>query len=144
MEPSPTITEAPAQAEQPEETAGSFTLIIHLLVADKYLFFFFQAEDGIRDYKVTGVQTCALQIAEEVELQQALKRERNEALDEVAALKSTVEKMTQARADATAKQAEAQQALKMPKQNARLRKPMLIPLRWPNQPEQPRGNAKAS
>src|SRR5256885_11936132 len=22
-------------------------------------FFFFQAEDGIRDYKVTGVQTCA-------------------------------------------------------------------------------------
>src|SRR5215467_15498498 len=23
-------------------------------------FFFFQAEDGIRDYKVTGVQTCAL------------------------------------------------------------------------------------
>src|SRR5256885_12144056 len=22
--------------------------------------FFFQAEDGIRDYKVTGVQTCAL------------------------------------------------------------------------------------
>ena len=26
------------------------------------LFFFFQAEDGIRDYKVTGVQTCALPI----------------------------------------------------------------------------------
>src|SRR2546426_2532211 len=25
-------------------------------------FFFFQAEDGIRDYKVTGVQTCALPI----------------------------------------------------------------------------------
>src|SRR2546426_8436076 len=30
---------------------------LHLL-----LFFFFQAEDGIRDYKVTGVQTCALPI----------------------------------------------------------------------------------
>src|SRR5256885_708622 len=29
-------------------------------VSDK--FFFFQAEDGIRDYKVTGVQTCALPI----------------------------------------------------------------------------------
>src|SRR3989454_4659085 len=32
----------------------------------KYLisfFFFFQAEDGIRDYKVTGVQTCALPIS---------------------------------------------------------------------------------
>src|SRR5256885_3623467 len=26
------------------------------------LYFFFQAEDGIRDYKVTGVQTCALPI----------------------------------------------------------------------------------
>src|SRR5256885_7505918 len=29
----------------------------------KVNFFFFQAEDGIRDYKVTGVQTCALPIA---------------------------------------------------------------------------------
>src|SRR5256885_2426372 len=28
-----------------------------------YMFFFFQAEDGIRDYKVTGVQTCALPIS---------------------------------------------------------------------------------
>src|SRR5688572_23942376 len=27
-----------------------------------YLFFFFQAEDGIRDLTVTGVQTCALPI----------------------------------------------------------------------------------
>src|SRR5205807_7660230 len=27
--------------------------------------FFFQAEDGIRDYKVTGVQTCALPIVKE-------------------------------------------------------------------------------
>ena len=26
--------------------------------------FFFQAEDGIRDYDVTGVQTCALPILE--------------------------------------------------------------------------------
>src|SRR5205807_6943973 len=30
---------------------------------EKNLFFFFQAEDGIRDYKVTGVQTCALPIS---------------------------------------------------------------------------------
>src|SRR5256885_6853429 len=28
-----------------------------------HVFFFFQAEDGIRDYKVTGVQTCALPIS---------------------------------------------------------------------------------
>src|SRR5437879_8901607 len=27
-----------------------------------YFFFFFQAEDGIRDTSVTGVQTCALPI----------------------------------------------------------------------------------
>src|SRR2546430_7693546 len=27
-----------------------------------YFFFFFQAEDGIRDLTVTGVQTCALPI----------------------------------------------------------------------------------
>src|SRR5437016_7091461 len=27
-----------------------------------FLFFFFQAEDGIRDWSVTGVQTCALPI----------------------------------------------------------------------------------
>src|SRR5256885_10045371 len=32
-------------------------------VHDLSLFFFFQAEDGIRDYKVTGVQTCALPIS---------------------------------------------------------------------------------
>src|SRR5256885_7253169 len=30
------------------------------------IFFFFQAEDGIRDYKVTGVQTCALPICQGV------------------------------------------------------------------------------
>src|SRR5256885_7978277 len=37
----------------------SYDLIMILLF---YCFFFFQAEDGIRDYKVTGVQTCALPI----------------------------------------------------------------------------------
>src|SRR6267154_5677328 len=29
----------------------------------KFVFFFFQAEDGIRDGRVTGVQTCALPIS---------------------------------------------------------------------------------
>src|SRR6266511_6304785 len=28
-----------------------------------FIFFFFQAEDGIRDFHVTGVQTCALPIS---------------------------------------------------------------------------------
>src|SRR5438093_8514794 len=31
-----------------------------------FLFFFFQAEDGIRDWSVTGVQTCALPISREL------------------------------------------------------------------------------
>src|SRR5256885_11188176 len=35
-------------------------------------FFFFQAEDGIRDYKVTGVQTCALPICLSVDLSSGL------------------------------------------------------------------------
>src|SRR5690606_40175596 len=30
-------------------------------------FFFFQAEDGIRDFHVTGVQTCALPISADLE-----------------------------------------------------------------------------
>src|SRR2546429_2992064 len=34
----------------------------HVLYALVFCFFFFQAEDGIRDVAVTGVQTCALPI----------------------------------------------------------------------------------
>src|SRR5256886_11324087 len=34
-------------------------------------FFFFQAEDGIRDLTVTGVQTCALPISSTAVLEQA-------------------------------------------------------------------------
>src|SRR3989454_4709890 len=53
------------------------------------IFFFFQAEDGIRDYKVTGVQTCALPIsvtftnkaAEEIGVR--LKRTLGERAEEV-------------------------------------------------------------
>src|SRR5262249_58787298 len=33
------------------------------VVGGVYVFFFFQAEDGIRDWSVTGVQTCALPIS---------------------------------------------------------------------------------
>src|SRR5690606_40705270 len=32
-------------------------------ISFRYFFFFFQAEDGIRDFHVTGVQTCALPIS---------------------------------------------------------------------------------
>src|SRR2546430_7173443 len=34
-----------------------------IFVLDIFFFFFFQAEDGIRDLTVTGVQTCALPIS---------------------------------------------------------------------------------
>src|SRR5256885_6309059 len=37
--------------------------VIRIQATERARFFFFQAEDGIRDYKVTGVQTCALPIS---------------------------------------------------------------------------------
>src|SRR5205807_8808248 len=37
-------------------------IICNLTYLFTFFIFFFQAEDGIRDYKVTGVQTCALPI----------------------------------------------------------------------------------
>src|SRR2546430_3427753 len=37
-------------------------------VSIRNLFFFFQAEDGIRDLTVTGVQTCALPISVKVNI----------------------------------------------------------------------------
>src|SRR5256885_5148523 len=42
----------------------SYSYHLYFSFACRYflIFFFFQAEDGIRDYKVTGVQTCALPI----------------------------------------------------------------------------------
>src|SRR2546430_13069935 len=40
------------------------------------MFFFFQAEDGIRDLTVTGVQTCALPICNPVVEAAAAARER--------------------------------------------------------------------
>src|SRR3989441_7131515 len=36
-----------------------------------FIFFFFQAEDGIRDKLVTGVQTCALPISDPSDLHPA-------------------------------------------------------------------------
>ena len=42
--------------------ARYFIVLLLLLL----LFFFFQAEDGIRDWSVTGVQTCALPICNDL------------------------------------------------------------------------------
>src|SRR5438445_2158767 len=36
---------------------------VRICHTDVFFFFFFQAEDGIRDIGVTGVQTCALPIS---------------------------------------------------------------------------------
>src|SRR2546427_2961610 len=45
-----------------------------------YFFFFFQAEDGIRDLTVTGVQTCALPICSDSEsVHGDLRRARRQA-----------------------------------------------------------------
>src|SRR5687767_15290865 len=49
----------------------SFICIRHTLL----LFFFFQAEDGIRDKLVTGVQTCALPIFREIALLETFARQ---------------------------------------------------------------------
>src|SRR5690348_17502547 len=38
------------------------TIFVYNILIFLFFFFFFQAEDGIRDGRVTGVQTCALPI----------------------------------------------------------------------------------
>src|SRR5438445_9324891 len=48
-------------------SAGSHGLVVHTATSSVALdVFFFQAEDGIRDIAVTGVQTCALPISVDV------------------------------------------------------------------------------
>src|SRR5262249_57488480 len=49
-------------------------------VCEIVVFFFFQAEDGIRDWSVTGVQTCALPISVLDERALAIEREEIERL----------------------------------------------------------------
>src|SRR5256885_9018803 len=49
---------------------------LYCLLSSNDLFFFFQAEDGIRDYKVTGVQTCALPILREPDVEHAVGAEQ--------------------------------------------------------------------
>src|SRR5438874_10371963 len=48
----------------PTATIANITSLISLILCSpSSIFFFFQAEDGIRDLYVTGVQTCALPIS---------------------------------------------------------------------------------
>src|SRR2546426_3916948 len=52
------VSEDDPHAAAADELGGGH----EVLLAQAEEVFFFQAEDGIRDYKVTGVQTCALPI----------------------------------------------------------------------------------
>src|SRR6267378_5550911 len=60
------VAATPAQDAAPTIKFEKYTLpngLVVILSEDHRLpFFFFQAEDGIRDLYVTGVQTCALPI----------------------------------------------------------------------------------
>src|SRR3712207_8061120 len=44
--------------------SGTYASDRRIISLRTFIFFFFQAEDGIRDIGVTGVQTCALPIPE--------------------------------------------------------------------------------
>src|SRR5260221_3501809 len=46
-----------------DRVADPIIVILGCEDEDVYIVFFFQAEDGIRDHCVTGVQTCALPIS---------------------------------------------------------------------------------
>src|SRR5207302_6949185 len=46
-----------------DEIAFVFSSSVYWFSFCLFFFFFFQAEDGIRDFHVTGVQTCALPIS---------------------------------------------------------------------------------
>src|SRR5256886_10882448 len=50
------------------EWLAKMCIFVLLIILYKYMFFFFQAEDGIRDLTVTGVQTCALPISVRIAL----------------------------------------------------------------------------
>src|SRR5256885_6194478 len=58
-------------------SASNFKILFDKSARALVYFFFFQAEDGIRDYKVTGVQTCALPISQQA-LGAAIARRRVE------------------------------------------------------------------
>ena len=45
-----------------DRTEMLLSIFLRILNRGECIFFFFQAEDGIRDVAVTGVQTCALPI----------------------------------------------------------------------------------
>src|SRR5688572_24705107 len=59
---------SPAPASKPAAGLPSVTCGAPRVWGPVLSFFFFQAEDGIRDLTVTGVQTCALPISAMIEM----------------------------------------------------------------------------
>src|SRR3989449_2120840 len=55
-----------------------------------FFFFFFQAEDGIRDVAVTGVQTCALPIFTTASFASAAKAPFSSAISRTSSISSSV------------------------------------------------------
>src|SRR5437016_14425380 len=55
------------------------SVVLYGGINSRRFFFFFQAEDGIRDWSVTGVQTCALPIGLDVAEREARVAERRHA-----------------------------------------------------------------
>src|SRR5215204_1958098 len=60
-----TVAVRPIRARERKPPSGNpmKTLLLFRIRSFGVHFFFFQAEDGIRDHCVTGVQTCALPIS---------------------------------------------------------------------------------
>src|SRR5690554_7137454 len=50
------------------------TIVVDRMIPVFFVFFFFQAEDGIRDADVTGVQTCALPICLRPKIRRFIRR----------------------------------------------------------------------
>src|SRR6266487_3798063 len=65
--PPPGRTTSPADVLTAFSLGSLFSFFVTAMVVF-VLVFFFQAEDGIRDGRVTGVQTCALPISRDREL----------------------------------------------------------------------------
>src|SRR5438093_8968130 len=64
----------------------SSAVFVGIEVVTFVLIFFFQAEDGIRDWSVTGVQTCALPISTRLTLDRAVVKGGDEIGQQVTSL----------------------------------------------------------
>src|SRR2546428_10635088 len=63
-----------------------YSMFWYVCKSNGFVFFFFQAEDGIRDLIVTGVQTCALPISQQ-DVADAVGRDRSTVANALRLLK---------------------------------------------------------